>query len=346
MKKEVDSFRHYGVDCCRDALTGHCSMSQESYLDSLTPIDIDRVRGSGRTAESPASAFEVTEYRSLVSAIAWAGVTSAQAQASASMYQSFVPGTTIANITHLNECLKQLRADYHPLIFRHDLGASLRIVVVADSSLANMSKYSQGGHHVLLCSDHADRLCSEANFLASRSGKSKRVASSTMHAETLSLVGGVEEAVHLQGWLYELDHPEVLTLDLINIESNKLIPIITATDCEDVHCALVAPVLQAPTNRSLTLYLSALRELRDIGRIQAHCWIDTEDNLANVLTKLCKDGTTESELLVKATKYAFWEPLKLYKWNSQYTETEAREPHPLWLSASQQRKSVAAIKSG
>ena len=89
VKREIDVFRHFGVDVHRCTKTGNVYCSQSDYLRQLSPITIDRPRGSGRTLDSKTTPEETTLYRSLVSAIAWLGVTFPPALACASLYQVF-----------------------------------------------------------------------------------------------------------------------------------------------------------------------------------------------------------------------------------------------------------------
>ena len=151
MKKEIDSFRHYGLDVHRDISTKHVYLDQRSYLDQLQPFP-----PKGRTAKATiVSKEDNTSYRSLVSAIAWAGITSPLANSIASLFQGFLPEVTLEHMEMLNCALAQLLQEYAPLCFRHGFSlreaSKLRIIVLADSSLANSQKYSQGMFHVFLC---------------------------------------------------------------------------------------------------------------------------------------------------------------------------------------------------
>ena len=99
-----DDFTHYGVHVHRCVSTGHVFASQKKYVDELKPLEIPK--GKGDTTASPAL---VTQFRSLVSAIAWAGVTSPTAQAGASLYQSCLPLPTYEQCRHLNVFLQLVK---------------------------------------------------------------------------------------------------------------------------------------------------------------------------------------------------------------------------------------------
>ena len=306
---ETDCFKHFGVNVNRCPKYKHVFACQRQYVNDLKPIQIPKGK-----AETESSAELVTEFRSLVSGIAWVGVTHAGAAAGASLYQSCLPKPTYEQLRHLNNFLAQLQQSYEPLVFRHGLQTA-RIIVISDSSLGNVSKYSQGGYFILLCAgDNALVLCGHCNCLSFRSAKSKRVASSTLHSECLGLVAGAEEASHLQTWLYELSHPTVSTFDMINADSADLVPIIGITDCKDLLDVLTKPAVTALTNRSMTLYVAALRELKDTRRVEQWCWCDTRDNVANALTKLNSDGTLPLEPFSHLLKHGAWEPREPFRW--------------------------------
>jgi hypothetical protein len=107
-------------------------------------------------------------------------------------------------------------------------------------------------------------------------------------------------------------------MQLLTPEGNaELLPIIAVTDCNDLQDTLIAPAQPASSTKHLALYIAAIREFCAPGRVQAFVWIDTRDMLANSLTKLKEDGTTENELL-PALQTFNWKLKHAYKWNSTW----------------------------
>ena len=107
---------------------------------------------------------------------------------------------------------------------------------------------------MVLLTSLSDQVCGHFNIVSFRSARSKRVASSTMSAETLALVQGVEDGMFLQTWLYELEHPAMRAFELLQVPPSELISMDCCTDCMDLYQVLVKPAAPAPTNKSLTLY--------------------------------------------------------------------------------------------
>ena len=84
---------------------------------------------------------------------------------------------------------------------------------------------------------------------------------------------------------------------LLQVADIDMLPCDCATDCGDLYESLVQPASPTPTNRSMVLYLAALREAHATRRVRTWVWCDTEDNIANGLTKLNADGTLPAEQL-------------------------------------------------
>jgi hypothetical protein len=315
MKAEKNDFRHFGVDIKRDSITHDVTMDQTEYIKKLSPIE--RRKEKGRTVESDANPLEVTEFRSLVSGMAWVGITSPGAQAVASLLQGFVPGTKLKHLDFVNAALAQLRDEYVPHTFKAGFSlSSSKLLVKTDSSLGNTSgKYSQGGYLVFLCEDSPSKLGGHVCLIMFRGAKSKRVANSTMAAEALAKIQGIEAATHLQTWLLELQTPSLTAKQLINTPGKELIPIESCMDCDDLSAILLNPAQPNLTNLTMTLHISSLRADRANGKIRAWVWVDTEDMLANCQTKLNIDGTIPQDDLQTVLRSCWWQPKYLFKYN-------------------------------
>jgi hypothetical protein len=122
-----------------------------------------------------------------VSAIAWLGVTSPFALTAASLLQSCLPEPTWGDVVILNLNLAKLLVIYTPLLYVF-IPPPWRLINLSDSAFANSGKYSQNGFMVLLCTAHEDKICGVFCLLDFRSSKSKRVATSTLHAEALACI--------------------------------------------------------------------------------------------------------------------------------------------------------------
>jgi hypothetical protein len=124
-------------------------------------------------------------------------VTSPHALVSASLVQGCLPGPTFDDVHKLKTNLEQLRETYQTLQNRK-INGPLRLVIIGDSSFVDSDKYSHGGCILLLtCADN-DSLRNAFMILDFKSHKSKRVATSTMHAEALAKLFGLEGTLSVQ----------------------------------------------------------------------------------------------------------------------------------------------------
>jgi hypothetical protein len=287
LKREENKFRHFGVDMTRSMTDFSATLDQTSYLANLKPMTVD---SKGRLIDDPANPAETSGFRSLVSGVAWAGITSPIAQAMASMMQGGLPVPTIRQLKMLNLALAQLLKHYVPLVFK--FGFSLpksKLLIFSDSSLGNSGgKYSQGGYLIFLCTDDPNDLCSHLMLTCHRSAKSKRVANSTLAAELLANVVAIEEGTFLQTFLHELQFPSE-----------------SAIDCNDLFDLLIKPGDPNLSNKSFMLHLSVVRTCREEKRVRAWIWIDTRDMLANPLTKQNADGSLDISDLCIALRDCF-----------------------------------------
>lgn len=312
---DYDAFRHFGVDITSSKDEDNNKIieaSQLAYMQELKPITFPEGRFA-KTSKMPATA--ITEYRSLVSGMAWCGVTAPTAVSSASLLQGALPEPTWADAERLNLNLSEMIKHYVPLRFQK-IPKPWRLIEVSDSGFANAGKYSQGGFFILVTSIQENTLSGKFCALHWKSNKSKRVATSTLHSETLASCSGIDFAKIIQGMFLELSTQHLTPNDLIDpSQQPHLLPISLLTDCEDLHSTLLAPAQAQSSSIHLTLYLAMLKESRLTNKVDSFIWIDTRDMVSNALTKLNADGTANIEELGPMWKRFFWKLQHAYKWN-------------------------------
>jgi hypothetical protein len=234
--------------------------------------------------------------------------------------QSYLPTPKLKHLDMVNAALQQLTDNYVPLVFRHGFDLkTTKLLLMTDSSLGNNQKYSQGGYLLFMSEDDSSQLAGYMNLVGFRGAKSKRVANSTSAAETLAMNQGVEFAVHFQTWIAELENPTMKPRELVSLPTGDLIPLEACADCHDLYDNLLNPAQPNLTNLSMTLHMMALRADKESGRIRAWIWLDTQDMLANALTKHNTDGTLPQEDLVECLRVGSWSPLRPYKYEGQMT---------------------------
>ena len=155
--------------------------------------------------------------------------------------------------------------------------SSLHVTVYSDASFANLpGGASQLGYIVFL---HDSEGISVPLSWASR--KIKRVARSTLTAETLAAVDALDAAV-------------VLKVAVEEVMKCKLPPIRLIVDNKSLHDA--ACTTNSLADKRLLVDLSALREMMERGEVNLE-WTSGDNQLADVLTKLGARRTKLSQVL-------------------------------------------------
>jgi hypothetical protein len=244
-------------------------------------------------------------------------VTSPFALTAASLLQGCLPEPTWGDVVTLNLNLAKLLVIYTPLIYVF-IPPPWRLIDLSDSAFANSGKYSQNGFMVLLCTAHEDKICGAFCLLDFRSNKSKRVATSTLHAEALACIFGLESSTFVQSFLLELSKPNIPTLELLEPHAD-MIKKVAITDCHDLYAVLIAPAQSTSPSKHLSLYVAAIREFRTLNRIEAFVWLDTRDMAANSLTKLGDDKTVEHTELLPLLQSFVWQVKHPFIWGTTWS---------------------------
>ena len=124
--------------------------------------------------------------------------------------------------------------------------------------------------------------------------------------------------IFIQTFLLELEQP-LTSLQLLNPEPQQLKKIISLSDCDDLHDALISTTQQSCANKHLNLYIAALREFRSCQRVQAFIWIDTRDQLANGLTKLEENGEANLNEIGTAWDSFIYKLKHTFRWHDVWS---------------------------
>ena len=130
-------------------------------------------------------------------------------------------------------------------------------------------------------------------------------------------MSGLEESSFLQTWFLELEKPKLTSAQLLDAPSELLSLIVAVGDCKDAFDMFTKPAFPTPVNRALTRYVHAIREYFEKKKVEAFCWTDTRDNIANALTKFGQNGLLEIADLSSFYATASWEPVHPFRWNSE-----------------------------
>ena len=143
---------------------------------------------------------------------------------------------------------------------------STQVVVFTDSSFNNLDDGGSQGGQIVFLKDKFDRACP----ISWRSTRVRRVARSTLAAESLSFADGMDTAAFISS----------LAVELQMIKSDS--PITGITDSRSLYDA--ANTSTQISDRRLRVEISAIRENKEKGELEI-LWTSAENQLADVLTK-------------------------------------------------------------
>ena len=180
--------------------------------------------------------------------------------------------TNKANVKDLIETNKVLlRAINGQVTLKFNKLKNPKMIVYSDASLGNNDTgNTQGGFFIGL----QDKESLTLTPLAWCSKKLRRVARSTLAAETLAMVDAMDSAIFSASLFSELMtgqiHPETLQITLI-------------TDNKSLHDNLASG--KAVIERRLRIEMAAIKEALERKIVNEAVWVNTENQLADVLTK-------------------------------------------------------------
>ena len=152
-----------------------------------------------------------------------------------------------------------------------------KITVFADASLRGLPDKTSSamGFVILLTDGFQPGLNNKANVLSWKACKTRRIVASTYDAETLALTTALEEAVFIRDQLSKL----------LNLKEKEL-KIEAFCDCNDtVEAVLANKPLPNKNSRLAALEIARIKEMRELGMLNAIYWIPTRFQLADLMTK-------------------------------------------------------------
>ena len=140
------------------------------------------------------------------------------------------------------------------------------LLCYSDASWANLPDEGSQGGMVILLVDKGGRQCP----IHWQTKKIRRVVKSTLAAETLALLDGAEEAIHISGLIVELISGEKLDIKCL-VDNKGLVDALYSN--------------KQVEGKRLRVEIAALKEMMEKREISKVEWVPTTAQLANCLTK-------------------------------------------------------------
>ena len=260
--EEHGSMRYLGLSVKN--LGKHVSLNLDHYASRLKEMQLD----IGRPKEDTLSGEEAKLLRVLSGQLNWLPMQSRPDLAYSSCHiATSLKNSQVKDAQFANKIVRKAKGSSYNLSFS-GLGDPRywRLICFSDASWGNLPEGgSQGAYLIFLVG--AD---GTANIVSWQSKRLRRVARSTIAAETLAVMNACEAAFLLSKQIAEI------------IGSND-IPITLATDNESLANAIRSTT--SVEEKRLRVDISALREMIAKGELADIKWISTSSQLADSLTK-------------------------------------------------------------
>ena len=261
--------------------------------------EIPLARGRASQLEPPATPQEVTGMRGLVGSLSWAtreGMP--QGAGEASLLAGSFPEPKVADLKEANASLKRLLQQDIPIPIRPIPLERLKLVVFADSSLANAGGGNSQICHMVCAADQAIREGKEADIscLTYKSHKNNRAGSSTLLVEANGLSEGLADAEWVASWIglakstsydmrkrHEMNREIQITAVLRESDSD-LKDLLAVTDAKSMYDNLTREQYTGAEKRA-ALEICVIRDSLD--SMNGICrWVPHEENPVDCMTKL------------------------------------------------------------
>ena len=174
---------------------------------------------------------------------------------------------TINELQAINKSINKIKDNQYALRYQ-PIDLSFRIVLFTDAAFGNLSDGgSQGGHVIFLVDKH-----NKCNLISWQSKRIKRIVRSTLAAETIVMMDGVESAIYISVLLKEL-HPRL-----------NNIPMEIYTDNKSLHDALRPQ--KYVSDKRLKIDFGVLKEMLHKKEIDNIHWVKKEHRLTDSSTKI------------------------------------------------------------
>ena len=267
--EEVRSFKYIGI--CIEQKMGEIMMDQQKYTLGIENIEKNFSGENKKLTEE-----ELTEYRSIIGQMNWVAQHTRPDMAFqvSDLSRKFKDGKE-EDMKELRKVVKRMKENVGRIRIGKVNLEGAWIQVYTDASYSNVEETKSQIGYIISLEDGTGKRA--PIFWKSR--KARRVARSTIEAETLSMIEGVEAAMYLQEVLKEL------------WRRNK-VPIKIRTDSKTLEKTL--KTTYGVESRRLRIDLAVLREMLMKKEIDEVEWVGTKEQIADVLTK---KGVKETNIL-------------------------------------------------
>ena len=264
-----DVFTYVGLKVAQES-TAQIVVDQFSFADSIQPIELESNRM--KSSQSDLSSAETTLLRGALGKLNWlSNMSRPDISFQVSSISANIKKAKISDIKEVNKVIKHVKSTASSVLFPSLDKDSVEIVTYTDASFNNHEDGGSQGAHIVFLKDKNNQSCP----ITWRSVRVRRVARSTLTAETLAFADGIDSAMFVKGIAEEM------------LLVNDAKPILAITDSKSLYDA--AQTSTQIQDKRLRVEMSAIRDSKDKGEIEIE-WTEKSGQLADALTKKGASG--------------------------------------------------------
>jgi hypothetical protein len=257
-------FTYVGIHTVQKS-DGSITLDQSAYVDSISTIPLTVERS--KVPLQPLNHKETTSLRSALGQLNWlSNMTRPDISFTVSRVSGHIKQPIVADIKEVNKLIKHVKETPSTVAFPALDIPSTQVVVFTDSSFNNLDDGGSQGGQIVFLKDKFNRACP----ISWRSTRVRRVARSTLAAESLAFADGIDAAAFVSHLAEEFH--------MIPPKST----VIGVTDSRSLYDA--ANTCTQISDRRLRVEISAIRETKEKGELEI-LWTGKDNQLADVLTK-------------------------------------------------------------
>ena len=264
--ESAGTFKYIGLEI--EGRVSSIVLSQHDYVNNLKEVSLSAERKMCRS--SSLGTRELEEYRGVVGQLIWlANQTRPEIAFDVCELSTHCHNATVDDAINASKVVRKVKSRLISLEFHQleDL-SQLSIECYCDASFGNLSGGGSQGSYLIFITDSRGR----RNILSWQSKKVRRVVKSTLAAETLALLDGVEASILFSSIIAEV----------LNLGVNRPIVKCYVDNRSLVEAVYSTKVLE---DKLLRINMAVLRDLLSRRELHEVIWVQTSCQLADALTK-------------------------------------------------------------
>lgn len=279
-KEESHMFTYLGIELANKQ--NGIQLHQRNYINNINPVLTNNLPTDKQVPLNPQ---QVKVLQEKIGQILWIGrQTRPDILFDACQLANNVKNAKVKDLIQANKIIGKAKAQQFSInIQQLDNKENLKLIVMADASLGNLPDGGSQGGHLIMLLDSSGKI----SPITWKSKRIRRVARSTLAAETLSLSDALDTGMFIRTLYQEL--------------TGRVIQIISVTDNKSLVDTISSTKLIS--EKRLRMEISCIKEMIETKSVEKLLWVDSSKQLADCLTK----NGASSHMLINILNKGHWE---------------------------------------